>query len=447
MVLKFDASQPFVTAEIIKKKRNKEELSSFEIEQFIAAYTAGVIPDYQMSALLMAIYLNGMNNSETVALTRAMLHSGVTVDTSQITGFKVDKHSTGGVGDKTSLILGPVVAAAGFYVPMISGRGLGHTGGTLDKLESIPGFNTQQTLERFVEITRELGTCFIGQTKEICPADKKIYALRDVTGTIESFPLICASIMSKKIAEGIDGLVLDVKFGSGAFMKTVQQAEALATALMNIAKSYNKKIVTVISSMEQPLGRFAGNALEVFECVEIMKNVKHMGPHGVDLYEDTRELSLQLSAQMIHLSGQTKSLAEAYARATEALVSGKALKIFERMTELQSGHLSQLPSAQHHFDIRATSEGYVESFDVEKIGIAGILLRAGRLKNDDVIHPTAGIEFHVKIGDTIKKGDVIYTLHGDEPELFEKAATQLSTSIKISLQKPNAHALIKNVMS
>ncbi|MBY0453242.1 MAG: thymidine phosphorylase, partial [Bdellovibrionaceae bacterium] len=272
MVLKFDVSQPFVTAEIIKKKRNKEELSSFEIEQFIAAYTAGVIPDYQMSALLMAIYLNGMNNSETVALTRAMLHSGVTVDTSRITGFKVDKHSTGGVGDKTSLILGPVVAAAGFYVPMISGRGLGHTGGTLDKLESIPGFNTQQTLERFVEITRELGTCFIGQTQEICPADKKIYALRDVTATIESFPLICASIMSKKLAEGIDGLVLDVKFGSGAFMKTAQQAEALATALMNIAKSYDKKIVTVISSMQQPLGRFAGNAVEVFECVQIMKN-------------------------------------------------------------------------------------------------------------------------------------------------------------------------------
>ncbi len=447
MVLKFDASQPFVTAEIIKKKRNKEELSSFEIEQFIAAYTAGVIPDYQMSALLMAIYLNGMNNSETVALTRAMLHSGVTVDTSRIAGFKVDKHSTGGVGDKTSLILGPIVAAAGFHVPMISGRGLGHTGGTLDKLESIPGFNTQLSLERFVEITRDLGTCFIGQTKEICPADKKIYALRDVTATIESFPLICASIMSKKIAEGIDGLVLDVKFGSGAFMKTVEQAEALATALMNIAKSYDKKTVTVISSMQQPLGRFAGNALEVFECVEIMKNKKFVGLDGLDLYEDTRELSLQLSAQMIHLSGQTKNLAEAYARASEALTSGKALDVFERMCALQGGRLNELPKAHHTFEIKAQSDGYVESFDVEKIGIAGILLRAGRLKNDDVIHPTAGIEFHVKIGDQVKIGDSIYTLHGDEPALFEKAASMLSTTVKISLQKPHPHVLIKNVMS
>lgn len=447
MVLQFDASQPFVTAEIIKKKRNKEELSSFEIEQFIAAYTSGVIPDYQMSALLMAIYLNGMSNSETVALTRAMLHSGVTVDTSRISGFKVDKHSTGGVGDKTSLILGPVVAAAGFHVPMISGRGLGHTGGTLDKLESIPGFNTQQSLERFVEITRDLGTCFIGQTKEICPADKKIYALRDVTGTIESFPLICASIMSKKIAEGIDGLVLDVKFGSGAFMKTVEQAQDLATALMNIAKSYDKKIVTVISSMQQPLGRFAGNALEVFECVEIMKNKKFIGADGLDLYADTRELSLQLSAHMIHLSGETKNLQEAYARAEQALTSGQALQVFERMCEIQGGRLADMALAKGRHEVRAETSGYIESFDVEKTGIAGILLRAGRLKNDDVINPTSGIEFHVKIGDQVKKGDLLYTLHGDEPHLFQKAAEMLSTSTKISLQKPPAHVLIKTVMS
>ena len=228
--------------EIIKKKRNNLELTLEEIQFFISNYTRGEIPDYQMSALLMAIYFNGMSKSESVALTKTMLHSGITVDTASITGFKVDKHSTGGVGDKTSLILGPIVAAAGVFVPMISGRGLGHTGGTLDKLESIPGFNTQLSIEKFIELTKTIGTCFIGQTIDICPADKKIYALRDVTATIESLPLICASIMSKKIAEGIDGLVLDVKFGSGAFMKTLPQARELALALMDIGQSYGKKV-------------------------------------------------------------------------------------------------------------------------------------------------------------------------------------------------------------
>lgn len=433
-------------ADLIKKKRDRQELTSDEIQQFIIAYTSGTIPDYQVTAMLMAIYLNGMTNAETVALTRSMIHSGVTVDTSKIPGFKVDKHSTGGVGDKTSLILGPVVAAAGFYVPMISGRGLGHTGGTLDKLESIPGFNTQQSLERFVEITREIGTCFIGQTKEICPADKKIYALRDVTGTIESFPLICASIMSKKIAEGIDGLVLDVKFGSGAFMKTVEQAKNLAAALMNIAKSYDKKIVSVISSMNQPLGRFAGNSLEVFECVEIMKNNKFIGASGEDLYADTRELSLQLSAQMIHLSGKTSSIKEAYALAVEALESGRALKLFEKMCQLQGGRLAELPVAKQSRQVTAKAAGYLHSFNVEKIGLAGIILRAGRMKNDDVIHPTAGIEFHCKIGDKVTAGDKIFTIHGDEPELFAEADQLLTAAFEISLQKPAAHDLINTVL-
>lgn len=432
--------------DLIKKKRDGHELTDDEIQQFIAAYTSGTIPDYQITAMLMAIYLNGMSNAETVALTRSMIHSGVTVDTSQIPGFKVDKHSTGGVGDKTSLILGPIVAAAGLYVPMISGRGLGHTGGTLDKLESIPGFNTQQSLEKFVEITKEIGTCFIGQTKEICPADKKIYALRDVTGTIESFPLICASIMSKKIAEGIDGLVLDVKFGTGAFMKTTDQAKNLAVALMNIAKSYNKKIVSVISSMNQPLGRFAGNSLEVFECVEIMKNKKFINSSGVDLYADTRELSLQLSAQMIHLSGKTKSLAEAYSIAVEMLESGKALKVFEAMCKIQGGRLSELPEAVHKIEVVAERQGFVSAYNVEKIGLAGILLHAGRMKNDDIINPTAGIEFHCKIGDEVKVGDKIFTVYGDEPALFAEATELLKITYEISLQKPLPHDLIHTVL-
>lgn len=436
-----------LATEIIKKKRQKLELSREEIEFFILGYTKNDIPDYQMSALLMAIFLNGMTNDETVALTRTMLHSGVVVDTSSIKGFKVDKHSTGGVGDKTSLILGPIVAAAGLYVPMISGRGLGHTGGTLDKLESIPGFNIQQSLSHFVELTEKIGTCFIGQTQEICPADKKIYALRDVTATVESLPLICASIMSKKLAEGIDGLVLDVKYGSGAFMKTSAQARELALALMKIGQSYNKQVVSLITSMEQPLGRFAGNAYEVFECVEIMKNNKHISAAGHDLYADTRELSLQLSAHMIHLSGKTSSLNEAYKKAVHILESGAALKKFEEMCSVQSGHLTELKLATKSHAVLAPQAGYLTHFNVEKIGLAGIVLRAGRMKTSDVIHPSASIEFHVKIGDQVKTGDPVFTIHGDESELFASAEKMLLTSFEISLQKTPEHVLIKEVVT
>lgn len=433
-------------AEIIKKKRNNQELSGEEIRFFILSFTEGRIPDYQMAAFLMATYFNGMSDAETVELTRTMLHSGITVDTSSIPGFKVDKHSTGGVGDKTSLILGPVVAAAGVYVPMISGRGLGHTGGTLDKLESIPGFNTQQSLEKFIEITKKIGTCFIGQTLEICPADKKIYALRDVTATIESFPLICASIMSKKIAEGVDGLVLDVKYGSGAFMKTAEQAKKLAEALMKIARSYDKKIISVISSMEQPLGRFAGNALEVFECVEIMKNKKFISAKGQDLYADTRELSLQLSAHMIHLSGKSADIKTAYKIAVDMLESGQALKIFEQMCLEQDGSLDQLPQPKQSLEVRSPQSGYLAAFNVEKIGLAGIILKAGRLKTSDPVSPTAGIEFHVQIGDSVGVGDVIYTIHGDEAALFDEAHEMLTQSFEISLQKPPPHVLINAVL-
>ncbi len=430
-----------LAAEIIKKKRNGHALTEAEIQYVITEYTKGSLPDYQMSALLMAIFFKGMDTTETLALTKAMLHSGITVDTSSLPGFKVDKHSTGGVGDKTSLILGPVVAGCGLFVPMISGRGLGHTGGTLDKLESIPGFNTQQTLEKFIEITKKIGTCFIGQTKNICPADKKIYALRDVTATVESLPLICASIMSKKIAEGIDGLVLDVKYGSGAFMKTSQQAEELALSLMAIGKGYGKKVISVISSMEQPLGQYAGNAWEIFECVEIMKNVRN------PMYDETRELSLQLSAQMIHLSGKTNSIEAAYAMAEDCLVSGKALKIFSEMCQLQSGHLNQLKLSTQKIEMKAETSGYLTQYDVEQIGVAGILLRAGRKQTTDVIHPTSGIEFHKKINSQVVHGDVIYTIHGDEPELFHKAQEHLMTSFKITNHQVTEHQLIKKVLT
>ncbi len=432
----------FLPAEIIKAKRNGRELSLDEIETFIQGYSQGKIPDYQMSALLMAIYFKGMSSKETLSLTRAMLHSGEVVDLSSIPGFKVDKHSTGGVGDKTSLILGPIVAAAGVAVPMISGRGLGHTGGTLDKLESIPGFNTQLDLQAFKEAIAKNKICFIGQTKEICPADKKIYALRDVTATVESLPLICASIMSKKLAEGIDGLVLDVKFGSGAFMKDPSDAEKLALQLMGIAHGYGKKVVALITNMDQPLGRFAGNSLEVEECVEIMSGKVHLSPSGEDLYHDTRELSLWLSAHMLHIAGRTKSAQEGYDLALKILTSGEALKKFEELCRLHGGKLSALPRPKHKIPVLAETSGFIQSMNTESIGIAGILIRAGRAQTADIIAPTAGIEFHVKIGDPIRSGEPIFTLHGDHPEHLNAAQPLLSSSVNISLQKPKTPSLI-----
>ncbi len=437
----------FLPAEIIKKKRNGGELSQDEIEEFILGYARGSIPDYQMSALLMAIFFKGMSKEETLGLTKAMLHSGEVVDFSSVKGFKVDKHSTGGVGDKTSLILGPIVAAAGAPVPMISGRGLGHTGGTLDKLEAIPGFNTQKSLPEFIELVRKNNICFIGQTKEICPADKKIYALRDVTATVESLPLICASIMSKKLAEGIDGLVLDVKFGSGAFMKTPVLAEELATNLMNIAKGYGKKVTSLLTNMDQPLGRYAGNSLEVDECVAIMKNEKFMGPHGYDLYEDTRELSLRLSAHMLLLAGIGKTEEESYQIALETLTSGKALAKFEELCKIHGGDLRNVPKPKFNLKITAEKSGFVQAFHTESIGVAGILIKAGRAQTTDIIAPTAGIEFHAKVGDEVKAGDTLFTLHGDDEGLLMSAVPMLKSAITISLQKVPKPSLILKVLS
>lgn len=437
----------FLPAEIIKKKRNGGELTPEEIEEFILGYARGSIPDYQMSALLMAIFFKGMGKEETLSLTKAMLHSGEVVDFSSVKGFKVDKHSTGGVGDKTSLILGPIVAAAGAPVPMISGRGLGHTGGTLDKLEAIPGFNTQKSLPEFIELVRENNICFIGQTKEICPADKKIYALRDVTATVESLPLICASIMSKKLAEGIDGLVLDVKYGSGAFMKTPQLAEELAINLMNIAKGYDKKVTSLLTNMDQPLGRFAGNSLEVDECVAIMKNEKFIGPHGYDLYDDTRELSLRLSAHMLLLAGIGNTAEESYRIATETLVSGKAMAKFEELCKIHGGDLNNVPKPKHSVVIKSEKDGFVQGFNTESIGVAGILIKAGRAITADIIAPTAGIEFHAKVGDEVKTGDTLFTLHGDDKDLLQSAVPMLKSAINISLQKIAKPSLILKILS
>lgn len=420
----------FLPSEIIKQKRDKKALSADQIEFFIKGYSDGDIPDYQMSALLMAIYFNGMTDEETLSLTKTMLFSGKTIKFNS-PSFKVDKHSTGGVGDKTSLILGPIVAAAGVPVPMISGRGLGHTGGTLDKLESIPGFDIRLTLEEFVNHIEKSQICFIGQTGEICPADKKIYALRDVTATVESLPLICASIMSKKLAEGIDGLVLDVKYGSGAFMKDPEKAETLAQNLMAIAKGYGKKVITVMSTMNQPLGRFAGNALEVFECVEIMKNKTFIGPNGYDLYHDTRELSLTLAAHMLHMSGKVTSFNEGFNLSKEMLTSGKALEKFYELCQIHKANIEQLPVAKFNFEIKTKQSGYISKMNTEKIGIAGIILKAGRAVTSDIIEPTAGIEFHKKIGDSIMENETLFTLWGNNSSLFQKAADLLIESVEI----------------
>lgn len=428
-----------IPAEIIKKKRNGCELNLDEIKFLVDGFTRGDIPDYQMSAFMMAVYFNGMTTPETAVLTKCVLHSGVVVDLSHVAGFKVDKHSTGGVGDKTSLILGPLVASLGVPVPMISGRGLGHTGGTLDKLESIPGFNINLSLSDFVKHIEKHQVCFIGQTKEICPADKKMYALRDVTATVESLPLICASIMSKKLSEGIDGLVLDVKYGSGAFMKSPGAAEKLATALMDLAKSYNKKIVTLLTDMNQPLGRFAGNSLEVEECIAIMKGDKKMAP-------DTRELSLWLSAHMIRLAGIGSSDQQAYEICQKQLDSGKAYEKFLEMCKAQGGNPEKIVKAKNTLSVAAESSGYVAAFDTEKIGLAGIILRAGRAKTTDTLDLTAGIEFHVKIGDEVKAGEKIFTIYGEDNSLLKKAAEWLKDTLTISLQKPVTPSLILKTM-
>lgn len=432
----------FLPAEIIKTKRNGGSLTEDQISEFILGYAKGLIPDYQMSALLMAIYFKGMSSEETLALTKAMLFSGEVVTFPKVPQFKVDKHSTGGVGDKTSLILGPVVAACGVPVPMISGRGLGHTGGTLDKLESIPGFNTQKSLEEFKTLIEKHLICFIGQTKEICPADKKIYALRDVTATVESLPLICASIMSKKLAEGVDGLVLDVKFGSGAFMKSPEKAEELATNLMSIAKGYGKKVVALLTNMEQPLGRFAGNSLEVQECVDILQNKKFIGTNGKDLYEDTRELSLWLSAHMLFLAGKENTIEACYNLAKEQLQNGAAYKKFVELCQIHGGNLERLPSPKHQLSITVETNGYLKSFNTETIGIAGILIKAGRAKTDDVIAPTAGIEFHFKVGDKIGSGQTIFTVHGDDQDLLQSCLPMLKSAFQISTTPTNPSPLI-----
>ena len=437
----------YLPAELIKKKRNGHAHTDDEIRFMIESFTSGALPEYQMSAWMMSIYFQGMNDTESAALTDAMLYSGRTVEFTKLNGWDtipVDKHSTGGIGDKTSMILAPIVAAAGVPVPMIAGRGLGHTGGTLDKLESIPGFSITLSLEKFAEQVETIGLSIIGQTEEICPADKRVYALRDVTATIESFPLICASIMSKKLAEGIGGLVLDVKFGTGAFMKTVADADALADRLMAIGHARGKRVAALITSMDQPLGRFIGNSLEIGECVAILKNEPFLGWEPSS-FSDTRELSLELAAYMIWLGGRAQSAEEGVRIAHDMLTSGKAWAKFEELCRAQGGDLKALPMAKTRVDVRAETAGFVTGFAGEKLGLAAIALGAGRLKTTDKVDPTAGIEVHRKVGEHVEKGDLLYTLHGDRAEgdpCYERATLMVLSGTTISLQRTQPADLI-----
>src|SRR5258708_22492530 len=384
--------------DLIRRKRDSGELTRDEIEELIAAYTRGDIPDYQMSAWLMAVVLRGMSPPEIAALTEAMLNSGTVLDFSGMPGRKVGKHSTGGVGDKASLVIAPIVAAGDVKVPMISGRGLGHTGGTLDKLEAIPGFNVNLSLADFQRVLETCGCAMIGQTAEIAPADKKIYALRDVTGTAESPALICASIMSKKLAEGIDALVLDVKTGSGAFMKNIEDAANLAELLVETGRRRGKSVVELIADMNQPLGRTAGNAMEVVESLEVLGGA---GP------ADLRELCLELAARMFVLGERVKTLDDGKKLSADLIASGQAREKFREIVGLQGGDIGvvddpgRLAHAKQTLDVTSVAAGFVASIQCEQLGVAGVVLGGGREKKDDTNDPAVGLGFHKRIGDAI----------------------------------------------
>lgn len=434
-----------IATEIIKKKRSSDSLTFEEVQFFVNGYTKGEIPDYQMASLLMAIFLNGMTTSETVDLTQVMLESGERVHFDDEI-FAVDKHSTGGVGDKTSLILAPLVAACGVPVPMMSGRGLGHTGGTLDKLESIPDFNVFLSLDDFKKMVSDLKLSFIGQTDNICPADKKIYSLRDVTSTVESLPLICASIMSKKIAEGIKGLVLDVKFGPGAFMKTKEQAKELAKGLMAIGKGHDISTHALITSMNQPLGRFVGNSLEVGECLSILKRENFKG-HTHKNFKDTEELSVALATKMVAV-GKQISESRARAEVESALETGRAYDLFAEVTKYQGGDLSKLPMPTEKTVVTSPETGYLESINGEAVGVSGIMIGAGRKVVSDKINPVSGIEIHHKIGDQIEKGDPLFTVHTDKSKAgVEEALKILKTSFELSEKSVEPDTLISDSLN
>ena len=425
--------------EIIAKKRDGIELSDEEIRFMINGYTEGNIPDYQISALLMAVFFRGFNDRETKALTDAVLNSGEVLNLSKIPGIKVDKHSTGGVGDKVSIILAPIVAAAGIPVPMISGRGLGHTGGTLDKLQSIPGFKIDYSVNEFINKIILHDTCLIGQTETITPADKKLYALRDVTATIPSIPLITASIMSKKIAEGIDALVLDVKTGKGAFMQDYEKAVTLTKSLIATGELFGKRTVAYITNMDQPLGNTVGNWLEILECRDALRG---KGP------ADLMELTYRLSGTMIYLARKTSSIESGVKIAQDMIKSGKAWNKFLEIVNSQQGDIRFLEKpdlyekAKFEMDITAELDGFISGVDALIIGSTAVTLGAGRLKTSDVIDPKAGIILHKKQGDAVQSGDKIMTFYTDKETIISEAAKRLSDAVTYSTDEPPQYKLI-----
>lgn len=434
--------------DIILKKRNGSRLTKEEIAFVVDGCTKGEIPDYQISALLMAIYFQGMDDEETSDLTEAMMKSGEVYDLSSISGRKIDKHSTGGVGDKTSIILAPLMASADLVVPMISGRGLGHTGGTLDKLESIPGFRTNLTKEEFISNLKKINAAMIGQSEFIAPADKKLYALRDVTGTVESIPLIAGSIMSKKLAEGIEGLVLDVKVGTGAFMKGIDDARRLAMAMVDIGNLKGVKTVAIITAMDQPLGKTIGNSLEIKECISALRG---------KWPEDLKKVTLTLGAWMLRIadgiSGQRAEDIQKYEERLEGLINnGSAFKKFVEMIDAQYGDPETafkpglLPSAKKMKQITIQKEGHIQKLDAEKAGIASMMLGAGRQRVEDTIGHSAGIILNKKVGDYVKSGEQMAMFYYNDDKHLKEAEEVFLSGIEAGTEKVKAKDLILEVI-
>lgn len=423
--------------DIIVKKRDGYPLAKAEIDFFVHGYANGEIPDYQLSALLMAIYFQGMDDEESAHLTMAMARSGDMLDLSEIDGVKVDKHSSGGVGDKTTLCLIPLVASCGVPIPKMSGRGLGHTGGTIDKLEAIEGFNVEMTKEQFIRQVNDIGLAIIGQSENLAPADKKLYSLRDVTATVNSIPLIASSIMSKKIASGADKIVLDVKVGSGAFMKDVNSARKLAKTMVEIGKNVGKETVALLTNMDEPLGFAIGNALEVKEAILALKGE---GP------KDLTELMLELGAHMVVLGEKADSLEEAKAMLKTNIENKKALQYFKRLVEAQGGNAEVIDTlsfkeATYQIDVFAKEAGYVAEIAADELGRASMLLGAGRRTKDDVIDLSVGLYLHKKVGDRVTKGEVLCTIHAND-ENIRHIKKIIENSIQISVEKKGKPLII-----
>ena len=434
-------------ARVIQKKRDGEILTHQEIHGFVNGICTGEVEDYQASALLMAIFFNGLNLNETISLTEAMVESGIKHNLSEIPGSKVDKHSTGGVGDKVSLILAPLAASCGLRVPMMSGRGLGHSGGTLDKLESIDGFNVYLNENEFKSILSKTGCVMIGQSEKIAPADKKLYSLRDVTATVECIPLIVASILSKKIAEGAEGLVLDIKVGNGAFMKNKQSAKKLAQTIMKVGNKMGLSCRALLSDMSQPLGYSVGNSLEVLESIEVLTGEKLTSSRHSS--SDLKELTIQLCANMLVIGKVSRNLTEARKMAQKNLNNKSAWKTFQDLVKSQGGSLDQitnprekLPISSNQITWDVTKDGYLSSLNTEKIGQILVELGGGRKKVSDSIDPSVGLRFHKKLGSKVTKGEPLVTLFINNDKNIQKLEKEFSESLKISRTRPNTPKLI-----